>query len=61
MTMNIFEHAMKMETDGRDYYLEHAEIVGFCDQQLKRAQKYSDEHQVPAFASAKEMMERIGC
>src|SRR3972149_7921821 len=22
--MNIFEHAMKMETDGREYYLEHA-------------------------------------
>lgn len=23
--MNVFEYAMKMETDGRDYYLEHAE------------------------------------
>ena len=23
--MNIYEHAMKMETDGRDYYLKHAE------------------------------------
>ncbi|MFH1303391.1 MAG: ferritin family protein [Planctomycetota bacterium] len=22
--MNIFDHAMKMETDGREYYLEHA-------------------------------------
>ena len=23
--MNVFEHAMKMEEDGRAYYLEHAE------------------------------------
>lgn len=23
--MNVFEHAMKMEQDGREYYLEHAE------------------------------------
>ena len=25
--MNIFEYAMKMENDGRDFYLEHAEKV----------------------------------
>ena len=23
--MSVFEHAMQMETDGRDYYLKHAE------------------------------------
>ncbi|MBU0985050.1 MAG: ferritin family protein [candidate division Zixibacteria bacterium] len=26
--MNIFEYAMQMETDGRDFYLKHAETVG---------------------------------
>lgn len=26
--MNIFEHAMKMEEDGRSFYLEHAEKTG---------------------------------
>ena len=25
--MNVFEYAMKMEEDGRDYYLEHAEKI----------------------------------
>ncbi len=25
--MNVFDYAMKMETDGRDFYLEHAEKV----------------------------------
>jgi rubrerythrin len=32
--MNVFEYAMKMETDGRNFYLEHAEKVNIP--QLKK-------------------------
>jgi UDP-N-acetyl-2-amino-2-deoxyglucuronate dehydrogenase len=41
-------------------YVPHAEFAGFCDVTVERAQKYADQFHVPAFSSAREMMEKIG-
>jgi len=41
-------------------YLEHAEITGFCDILENRAKEFAEKLSVPAFTSAKEMMNAVG-
>ncbi len=41
-------------------YLENAQIAGFCDVAIEKAQKFAGQLNVPAFASAKAMMDAIG-
>jgi predicted dehydrogenase len=40
--------------------LQGAEIAGFCDVEIDRAEKFARQFNLPAFSSAKEMMEKIG-
>jgi len=40
--------------------MDHAEIVGFCDTAIEKAQKFAGPLNVPAFSNAEEMMDTIG-